>query len=277
MPIKSASAVTLTDDSTNYILKANGITAFIAKKTGLLVDLANDYSMKLAFNNGPILTDGQSHVNTAKTWKDGQNQIVEFMLEGSLNLIRWTMHPDGWLKLDYAYQINKPTLYAGVSFSFPENYIISAKWLGNGPYRVWKNRMQGVTLNTWEKMYNDGHAGIGPWTFPEFKGYFSDVSWVQFNTVQGKFLVATEQDNMFLRLFEFYGISGPKGYPQLPPGDISFLDAIPPIGTKLALGINNNAAVNGPAGELNQLHGVTTRTLYFTLEYLKEKRKIHSS
>lgn len=263
LPMKSATAVTLTDDSTNYILKANGITAFIAKKTGLLVDLANDYSMKLAFNNGPILTDGQSHVKTTKIGKDGQNQIVEFMLEGGLNLIRWTMHPDGWLKLDYAYQINNPTSYAGVSFSFPENYIISAKWLGNGPYRVWKNRMQGVTLNTWEKMYNDGHAGIGPWTFPEFKGYFSDVSWVQFNTVQGKFLVATEQDNMFLRLFEFYGISGPKGYPQLPTGDISFLDAIPPIGTKLALGINNNAAVNGPAGELNQLHGVRTRTLYF--------------
>jgi hypothetical protein len=123
--------------------------------------------------------------------------------------------------------------------------------------------MQGVTLNTWEKMYNDGKAGIGPWAFPEFKGYFSDVSWVQFNTVQGKFLVATDQDDLFVRLFEFYGISGPKGYPQLPSGDISFLDAIPPIGTKLALGINGNAAVNGPAGELNQMDKRINRTLYF--------------
>ncbi|MNI67439.1 hypothetical protein D3C73_1230720 [compost metagenome] len=81
--------------------------------------------------------------------------------------------------------------------------------------------------------------------------------------MQGKFLVATDQEDLFVRLFEFYGISGPKGYPQLPSGDISFLDAIPPIGTKLALGINGNAAVNGPAGELNQMDKRIDRTLYF--------------
>jgi len=173
------------------------------------------------------------------------------------------MYPSGWLKLDYTYQVNKPVPYAGVTFSYPENYIISAKWLGNGPYRVWKNRQQGVTLNTWENMYNDAKAGIGPWIFPEFKGYFSDVSWMQFNTTQGKFLVVTEEDNMYVRLFDFYGISGPKGYPALPEGDISFLDAIPAVGTKLAMGINNRAEVNGPAGELNSLTGPITRTLYF--------------
>ena len=263
LPLKSSTDVEVKEDSANYILKANGITAMISKKTGLLVDLANDYSMKLAFNNGPVLIDGQSELKSAKRWKDGKNEAVEFMFDGNLSFIRWTMRPDGWLKLDYAYNMAKTVPYAGVSFNFPENYIIGAKWLGNGPYRVWKNRMQGVTLNTWEKMYNDGKAGIGPWTFPEFKGYFSDVSWIQFNTVQGKFLVATDQEDLFVRLFEFYGISGPKGYPQLPTGDISFLDAIPPIGTKLALGINGNAAVNGPAGELNQMDKKINRTLYF--------------
>jgi len=41
------------------------------------------------------------------------------------------------------------------------------------------------------------------------------------------------------------------------------LDAIPPIGTKLALGINGNAGVNGPAGELNQMDKKINRTLYF--------------
>lgn len=263
LPLKTKSAVSLSEDSANYTLKANGITVVMAKQTGQLVDLANDYSMKLSFTDGPVLVGGQYTLTAARTFMDGDSQGLEFAYDGDLKNIRWTMYPSGWLKLDYTYQVNKPVPYAGVTFSYPENYIISAKWLGNGPYRVWKNRQQGVTLNTWENMYNDAKAGIGPWIFPEFKGYFSDVSWMQFNTTQGKFLVVTEEDNMYVRLFDFYGISGPKGYPALPEGDISFLDAIPAVGTKLAMGINNRAEVNGPAGELNSLTGPITRTLYF--------------
>ncbi len=263
LPIKTATSVELVEDSVNYVLKANGITVFIAKETGLLTDLANDYSMKLAFRNGPVLVGGTSTLRGTKTFSEGENQVIEFDFEGNLDLIRWTMRPDGWLKLDYTYQIEGHLPYAGVTFDFPENYIITAKWLGNGPYRVWKNRLQGVTLNTWENMYNDSHAGIGPWVFPEFKGYFSDVSWMQFNTTQGKFLVVTEQDDMYVRLFDFYGVSGPKNYPELPSGDISFLDAIPPIGSKLAMGINNRPRVYGPAGELTSLDAPVSRTLYF--------------
>src|SRR5690606_6154650 len=198
--------------------------------------------------------DGEYTLKGAKTSTDGESKVVEFDFDGHLDYIRWTMRPDGWLKLDYRYEMNGRRPYAGVSFNFPENYIITATWLGNGPYRVWKNRLQGVTQNTWENMYNDSRAGIGPWEFPEFKGYFSDVSWVQLNTTQGKFLVATEQEDMYLRLFEFYGVSGPQHYPKLPEGDISFLDAIPAIGTKLAMGINTRLPANGPAGEMEILY-----------------------
>jgi hypothetical protein len=68
---------------------------------------------------------------------------------------------------------------------------------------------------------------------------------------------------MFVRLFDFYGISGPQNHPALPEGDISFLDAIPPIGTKLAMGINTRAQVNGPSGELAMMDKPVSRTLYF--------------
>ncbi|MBD1428624.1 glycoside hydrolase family 2 [Sphingobacterium sp. DN04309] len=263
LPLETKTAVELTEDSVNFSLKANGITAFISKKTGLLVDLANDFSMKMAFKNGPILVSGKSNFVSIETKEEGENKIIEATYSGDLKFIRWTMRPDGWLKLDYSYELNGNVPFAGVSFDFPESYMLSAKWLGNGPYRVWKNRMQGVTRNAWEKMYNDAKPGIGPWNFPEFKGYFSDINWMMFNSVQGRFLVATDQDDLFVRLFEFYGMSGPQGYPQLPSGNISFLDAIPAIGSKLALGINNNAGVNGPAGELNKMQGTISRTLYF--------------
>ncbi|WDF68289.1 glycoside hydrolase family 2 TIM barrel-domain containing protein [Sphingobacterium oryzagri] len=273
LPVKTASKVLFDEDTANYNLSANGIKASFAKQTGLLADLSNDYSMKLAFNNGPVLVNGQSQLLSAKPFSDGDKRGVTFVYAGNLHEIRWTMHPDGWLQLDYSYAHPDTVAFAGVSFDFPENYAITAKWLGNGPYRVWKNRLQGVTLNTWENMYNDSKAGIGPWTFPEFKGYFADVSWMQFNTTQGKFLVATAQDDLYIRLFDFYGISGPKGYPALPTGNISFLDAIPPIGTKLAMGINSKAAVNGPAGELNLPQQAVNRTLFFYFGLPKEEQE----
>ncbi|MCA5003844.1 glycoside hydrolase family 2 protein [Sphingobacterium bovistauri] len=263
LPLDTRTAVESVEDSLNYSLKANGITAFISKKTGLLVDLANDYSMKMAFRNGPVLVNGTSTFVSIQRKDDGENKVIEALYQGDLKFIRWTMRPDGWLKLDYQYHLNADVPFAGVSFDFPESYMLSAKWLGNGPHRVWKNRTQGVFRNNWEKMYNDSKPGVGPWNFPEFKGYFSNINWIQFNSVQGKFLVATDQDDLFVRLFDFHGMSGPQGYPQLPKGNVSFLDAIPAIGSKLALGINNNAGVNGPAGELNKMREPVTRTLYF--------------
>ncbi len=52
--------------------------------------------------------------------------------------------------------------------------------------------------------------------------------------------------------------------PRLPAGTLSFLDAIPPIGTKLGLNIDPNPQNLGPASELNHFRGEPIkRTLYF--------------
>ncbi|MCB0577006.1 MAG: hypothetical protein KDC61_20780, partial [Saprospiraceae bacterium] len=71
------------------------------------------------------------------------------------------------------------------------------------------------------------------------------------------------QEGLFVRLFDFYGLSGPTPHPALPPGDISFLDAIPPIGTKLATGLDTKTEGLGPESELNHPAGPLRRTLYF--------------
>jgi hypothetical protein len=86
---------------------------------------------------------------------------------------------------------------------------------------------------------------------------------MEFNTVDGKFTVVAQEEDLFVRLFNFYGLSGPKNYPVLPTGDISFLDNIPPIGTKLAMGISNDTWNLGAAGELNKMDKPVNRTLYF--------------
>ena len=83
------------------------------------------------------------------------------------------------------------------------------------------------------------------------------------NTVQGKFYVASKDTGLFVRLFDFYGLSGIRPFPGLPPGNLSFLDAIPPMGTKLALNISPNTSALGPQSEPNKMSGVKKRTLYF--------------
>lgn len=273
LPIKTKSKVLATETDSLVTLKANGISVTFSKKTGLLVDLANDYSAKLSFRDGPVLVSGAADFKGIKVYEQGENYVVESSYSGNMNDVRWTMTPEGWLKMDYSYTLNGNYPFAGISFNYPENYVLGAKWLGNGPYRVWKNRPQGVTLNTWENMYNNTQTGSFPWVYPEFKGYFSDISWVELNTTQGKFLVATPDKGMYLRLFDFYGISGPKFYPELPIGNLSFLDNIPPIGTKLAMGINNRAQVNGPMGEPNPINGEVKRTLYFYFGIPKSEKE----
>jgi hypothetical protein len=123
--------------------------------------------------------------------------------------------------------------------------------------------MQGATYNVWEKRNNSTHTGSSPWQYPEFKGYHADVSWMEFNTVEGKFTMASKDGNLFVRLFDFYALSGKQPHPQLPAGDISFLDNIPPIGTKLALNITAGTRNLGPTSETNVINTPTKRTLYF--------------
>jgi hypothetical protein len=181
---------------------------------------------------------------------------------GDMKKITWTMLNSGWLVMEYEYQVGGDRNSAG-SFRFPESDVIGAKWLGKGPANVWKNRLQGGQLDVFEKMYNNRLPGDNNWQYPQFKGYYPEVSWIEFNTVDGKFTVVAREDDLFVRLFNFYGISGPKNYPELPVGDISFLDAIPPVGTKLAMGISNDTWNLGPSGELNKMDKPVKRTLYF--------------
>ena len=262
-PTVSTSAVTVNETDSLLTLKASGISVTLSKRTGLINRVANESSMALAFNNGPVLVSGNATFAGLKHFKEGENHVVEASYTGDMKSVRWKMRPDGWLEMTYDYALNGDYQFAGVSFDYPENYVLGAKWIGKGPSRVWKSRLHGGTLSVWEERDNKTQTGSSPWIYPEFKGYFSEIAWMEFNTVQGKFTVGTPDDDMFVRLFEFYGLTGPTSYPLLPTGDISFLDAIPPMGSKLALGISHNARNLGPLGELNHLSGSKKRTLLF--------------
>ncbi|RYZ24854.1 MAG: glycoside hydrolase family 2, partial [Chitinophagaceae bacterium] len=194
---------------------------------------------------------------------EGKSEVVEFTYDGAMKYVRWKMQGSGWVTMEYEYALNGSYPFAGVSFSYPENYILGTKWLGKGPYRQWKNRLQGTPVNVWQNLYNNTHTSYNPIVYPEFKGYYGDVTWMEFNTVEGKFYVASQDTGLYVRLFDFYALSGARPHPELPVGNISFLDCIPPIGTKLALGISANTTQLGPQSELTKINGSIKRSLYF--------------
>jgi hypothetical protein len=258
-------------DST-IILKGSSITLTFSRKDGSLVSVVNSRSNPVSFKGGPVLAGGSAGFSGISYRQEGKTAMVEVQYSGGLKGVRWTMQPDGWVSLDYTYHIKEKVPFAGISFNYPENYVLGARWLGMGPYRVWKNRLQGGTRNVWQSHYNNTQTGAAPWVFPEFKGYYGNVSWMELNTVEGKIIMATPDSGLYVRLFHFYGLSGVVPSPALPPGDMSFLDAIPPIGTKLALNIDYKTDKLGPQSELTQLPGPVSHRIWFYFGMLPQAK-----
>jgi len=255
----------ITETDTVYAIRGGEVTVVLDKKSGNLVttkNTANDYV--LSFNNGPVLVKGTAALTSSKAWKEGNESVVEFTYSGDLKYTRWKINSNGWTTLEYEYNAQGDQPFAGISFNYPENYILGTRWLGKGPYRQWKNRMAGTPVNVWQNIYNNTHTGYSAHIYPEFKGYYGDITWMELSTVEGKLYIASPDNGLFVRLFDFYALSSAtKPHPELPVGNISFLDCIPPIGTKLATGLTTNTKVYGPMSELNHLNGSKKRTLHF--------------
>ncbi len=255
--------VSVVENDFLFILKSEEKEFSFGKEDGLLKSIILDKKgKKITFRNGPVFVNGKVELSSIKTFAEGKNQIIEVLYKDGKK-VTWKLNFNGILELSYEYSLSGDYTFAGVSFDYPENYVISARWLGKGPYHIWKNRLQGQTFNVWQNLKNSTRTGSSPWLYPEFKGYYDDISWLQLDTAEGKITIGTKEEKMFVRLYDFYGIYGAEGYPKLPAGNISFLDAIPPLGTVLAFNINDKTETLGPESELNHLNGTFKRTLYF--------------
>lgn len=183
---------------------------------------------------------------------------VEARGAGGLDTARWTLRPDGSLRLDYSYSLSGDYLYHGVTFDHAEAGIRSVRSLAAGPTRVWQNRLAGAELGVHEVVA----APDSPETFPfsGLKGYFAGLRWARFNTVKGGWTAMSGTDDLYLRV----GTPMPghiNTSPEFPAGDISFLHAIPAIGSKFVTPANT-----GPASQPAKASGVYTGALVFSAE-----------
>lgn len=100
----------------------------------------------------------------------------------------WTFGADGTAVVDVGYHFGGVVDLMCVSFDYPESNVVSKEWVGNGPYRVWQNRLQGPQYGYWSNSYNDPVPGES-WDYPEFKGYFAGVDWMRLHTTEGNITI----------------------------------------------------------------------------------------
>ncbi|MBW8780627.1 MAG: beta-galactosidase [Verrucomicrobia bacterium] len=199
---------------------------------------------------------------TTGTTRDPQTGATVAWLESigaaGLDRFRWTLSADGVLRLDYAYTLDGRFYYHGLTFDHTEQKMNSLRWLGAGPYRVWQNRLRGTSLGVHEVARNDIQPGE-TWIFPEFQGYFAGLRWARFDTTAGPLTVTSAQPETYLRVGT-PRVSHPNTTVVFPAGDLSFLRAIPAIGTKFTL-----AERSGPASQPAKAAGTYAGTLTFCL------------
>ncbi len=178
-----------------------------------------------------------------------------------LKKVSWRLRADGWLQCDYTYAAEGANDYFGVTFHYPENLVKSKRWFGDGPYRVWKNRLQGGTPGLWQNNYNNTITGWHDWVYPEFKGCFAGVLWLQLNTAEGQITVVNDSGVPFMQVLtpEFPPVKlAGHTIPSLPACGLGFLDAIPPIGSKF-----QTAETVSPSGDRAVAHGEYSGKLSF--------------
>lgn len=235
------SLITLHSDSLAVFFRRSDATIFsvLRKKDNRVIPL----------KDGPLPVGMKMElVSLSARMEQAGDAVLCARYRGGADSIVWRLAPNGLLKMD-AVLLNRASggggfddaftdeavLNFGFTFSYPEDECTGMRWMGRGPYRVWKNRIPGTNYGIWQKDYNNTITGesTGKLVYPEFKGYHANLYWATIQSRQAPFTVYAATDGVFLRVFT---PEEPRGrqdgihtMPDFPAGDISFLLDIPAI------------------------------------------------
>ena len=285
----SSGRASYTETEKGITVKANGRTFVFSKKDGQLKDVSVN-NRKISFANGPrfigarradrSLDQFYNHDDEKAKAKDrtyseftdaavftkldvkeeGGNLILTANYKlGNLDKAQWTIHPDGMATLDYTYNFSGVVDLMGICFDYPEEQVLSKRWLGAGPYRVWQNRIHGTQYDIWENDYNDPIPGE-TFTYPEFKGYFGSVSWMSIRTKEGTISLTNETPDSYIGVYQPRDGRNRLLY-TLPESGISVLNVIPPVRNKV-----NSTDLCGPSSQPKWVDGSQTGRLVIRFE-----------
>lgn len=234
--------------ATNGVItvKAGALTTLFSEKTGRIIGVERS-GKKFSLANGPRLATQDSTLREITFTDDGPDALVSAKYDGELKSVLWRVHGNGWVQCTWSYAARGTNDFLGMVFDYPETLVTHKRWRGDGPFRVWQNRLRGVTPGVWENDYNDTIAGWRGWKYPEFKGFFANWDWLQLTTREGDITVLNQGETKFLQVltpdFAPDNLKA-KAFAPVPQCGLGFLDVIPPIGTKF-----KEAKFSGPQGQ----------------------------
>lgn len=240
----------------NYVtLEAGHSRAVFNRSDGMLVRLSCDGQI-IPLSNGPLPVGMKAQLQTSAVCMQGDTAVYAVKYAGAVDSIVWRMTPSGLLGMDAVVLNRRGDFYdkkvynLGFTFSYPENEVKGMRWLGRGPYRVWKNRIRGTRYGIWQKTYNNTVTGEYhiPVVYPEFKGYHGDLYWVTLQSGNAPLTVYSETEGLYLRVFtpeesrdrEDRGMS----VVEYPAGDLSFLLEIPAVNSQGTGGEPSSVKIN---------------------------------
>jgi hypothetical protein len=259
----AAKSIIKTKETEQFIsIKCNGISYYFDKVTGYIQKVVKP-SGTISLSGGPVLAGVNTELKEFTHKAVNGKYIVEADYQGAGSLhVKWTFATGQPVKLEYQHAQQGDADFMGITFNYPEEKITGMKWLGRGPYRVWKNRLRGQQFGVWQKAYNNTITGE-TWKYPEFKGYHSEVNWVVIENKESPFTVYTSDKNMYFQMLhparEKDALTNNNVEPPFPDGSIGFLNAISAIGNKF-----NPATAMGPQSQKSHAAGEKiSGTLWF--------------
>jgi hypothetical protein len=259
---KPATSIKKSTEAKTISILCDGINYQFDTTTGYLTTVTKNQQL-IPFGDGPVIANGKQTLQKFTHAKQSNNTHVveaEYTGEASLN-VKWTFTTGSPVKLEYSYTQSAAADFYGITFNVDETKLKGMRWLGAGPYRVWKNRLKGAPLNVWQKKYNKAITGEVI-SYPEFSGYHGNVYWMSVETTSSSFNVYTDKEDLFVQMLKPQKASTtfiPHVNPPFPQGNFGFLNAIAPIGTKFRA-----ANTMGPQSQKNDpVSGRISGSLWF--------------
>lgn len=258
--VKGSGIATREDDRT-LVVTSGDISYFFDKATGWLKKVFNG-KKDISFGQGPALAGADLTLNLLTHAGDQSRYVVQPSYRGDSLQVKWIFEKGQLPRLEYSYLMRDSSDYMGITFNYPESKIRGMKWMGRGPYHVWKNRLRGQQFGVWQKNYNNTVTGES-WLYPEFKGWHAELYWVQLQNREADFIVYATTKDIFLEMLQPQkpkAAANNNTSPPFPQGNIGFMHGISPIGTKF-----QRADLMGPQSQRNVRKDSSplSGTLYF--------------
>lgn len=222
----------------------------------------------IEFGLGPRLIGGNAEPAKVSFSLKGDGVVLQVTYTGDMNSVLWTIHPTGWVLLEYQYQLEGARDAFGIGFEYPQERVKGVRWLGRGPYRVWKNRTRGGVLDVHRNTDKSHTPGL-TWEFPEFEGYYRDWHWAVLETDQAAITMINMTAELFLGLYRPDDGPDPRTTKlDVPETGIAFLHGIPAIGTKF-----HPAEALGPESGKNAASGKYRGAVWLHFGELDARRR----